>query len=370
MKKALLWGLVFTFAMAIPQSINTAGAAEVWKDWNLVKDGTLDTNKWYFNDRKIDDVSIVTMSIDGDRVKFEHRPNTAGTSVWLVLIKKPECVKGIQAEITMGTDLDGDFRARIVTTAGAYGPLKDFAGSQVAVRNRLSEDGGDRVYGAADLSDPLNDWEWLNDLIWSGFNNPEEVDGNTYTCTMILDREKGKIKYTVEGFGTVVYKMPEDLEPGWETFWGIGSRSNSALGSGTVWFSNVKVLLDTECGDEARPAVKKTVPEHKEVNVDPAVDTFKIKFDEPMDAFKRASCEDGSCCPMFFVKDISGDWQRISPLCGFEYQPTNSFTMTKPAEADDLLPGTKYKIVVTQDYFFDLAGNGNEEYTFRFETAP
>jgi hypothetical protein len=364
MKKALLWGLVFTFAMAIPQSINTAGAAEVWKDWNLVKDGTLDTNKWYFNDRKIDDVSIVTMSIDGDRIKFEHRPNTAGTSVWLVLIKKPECVKGIQAEITMGTDLDGNFRARIGTTAGAYGPLKDFAGSQVAVRNRLSEDGGDRVYGAADLSDPLND------LIWSGFNYPEEVDGNTYTCTMILDREKGKIKYTVEGFGTVVYKMPEDLEPGWETFWGIGSRSNSALGSGTVWFSNVKVLLDTECGDEARPAVKKTVPEHKEVNVDPAVDTFKIKFDEPMDAFKRASCEDGSCCPMFFVKDISGDWQRISPLCGFEYQPTNSFTMTKPAEADDLLPGTKYKIVVTQDYFFDLAGNGNEEYTFRFETAP
>jgi hypothetical protein len=89
-----------------------------------------------------------------------------------------------------------------------------------------------------------------------------------------------------------------------------------------------------------------------------------------MNAFKRASCEDGSCCPMFFVKDISGDWQRIAPLCDFEYQPTNIFTMTKPAEAEDLLPGTKYKIVVTQDYFFDLAGNGNEEYTFRFETAP
>jgi hypothetical protein len=365
MKKALLWGLVFTFAMAIPQSINTAGADEVWKDWNLVKDGALDTSKWYFNDRQVDGVSVVTMSIDGERVKFEHRPDTAGASVWLQLIKKPECVKGIQAEITMGTDLDGDFRARIGTVAGAYGPLKDFAWSQAVVRNRLS---GDSVYGAADLEDPLNDWEWLNDLIWSGFNNPEEVDGNTYICTMILDREKGKIKYTVEGLGTVVYKMSDEIKPGWEAFWGIGSRSSDALGSGTVWFSNVRVLLDTECGDDARPAVKKTVPEHKQV-VTVQGDTSEIKFNEPMDAFRRASCEDCSCCPQIYRKEADGTWLNIGALGEFVYQPTNTFTYTKPPEVDDLEPG-KYKVVVTQDYFYDLAGNGNEEYSFKFTIAP
>jgi hypothetical protein len=369
LKKILYWGLVFTIVLAIPHFTNTAGAEDVWKTWNLVKDGELNTNKWIFNDNQ-----VVTMSIDGDRVKFEHRPDTAGTSEWLQLIEIPECVKGIQVEITMGTDadtmpLDGNLRARIVNVAGAYGPLKDWAWSQMVVRNRLSEDGGDTVFGALGLDDPLT-WGDYHDLIWTSFNSPEEVDGNTYLCTMIVDREKETIKYSVEGFGKVSYRMQDDLKPGWETFWAIGTKSFDALGSGTVWFSNVKVLLDTECEeDDTRPTVEKTAPEHKQKNVDVTSNTVEIKFNEPMNAFLQPTCEDGSCCPKLYSQDINGNWQEIGSLCDFVYIPTKTFSATKPPEWGDYDPNTKYQVCVPPYYFTDLAGNPNEEYCFKFTTV-
>jgi hypothetical protein len=317
------------------------------------------------------------MSIDGDRVKIEHQPDTAGTSVWLQVIKKPECVKGIQVAVTMGTKADlvplgGDFRARIGNCAGAFGVFGEYTHNQLVLRNRLTADGGDSVYGGMVLLDPDNEWAYLNDVIYSQLNNPEEVDGNTYLLTIILDREKNKATYYVEGFGKVVQKISEDLKPGWETFWGIGTRSNDALGSGTVWFGNeVKVLLEEGCEpDDTRPNVKKTVPEHKQQNVDVGIDPIEIKFNEPMNAFMQPTCEDGSCCPKLYSQGIDGSWIEINRLCEFEYSPTKSFIWSKPAEADDLEPGTKYKIVVTQDYFYDLAGNGNEASNFKFTTAP
>ena len=131
MRRFLVWGLVLTFVISMPQFIASAEAKDVWKTYKLIKDGKIDESKWRFNDRQIDGASIVEMSIDGERVKFAHRPNTdpgsGGGSVWLQLIKDPETVKGIQVEITMGTDevtvdnpiaLDGNFRARIGNAAG------------------------------------------------------------------------------------------------------------------------------------------------------------------------------------------------------------------------------------------------------------
>jgi hypothetical protein len=379
MKRALIWGIVLTLVMAMPQFINQADAKDKWKTYKLIKDGELDTSKWRFNDRQIEGESIVTMSIDGDRVKFEHKPGTdpgsGGGSVWLQLIKNPECVKGIQAEITMGTvsddmPLDGHFRARIGNTAGAYGPAGDYVWNQLVVRNRLEADGGDRVYGAMDLEDPANGYEWIYDLIYSQFNHPEEVDGSSYLLTLVLDRKKRTVTYSVEGFGTVTYKMPEKLVSGWETFWGIGTRSNDALGSGTVWFSNkVKVLIDEKCKpDSKRPKVTRTVPEDKQRNVSVDLDQTEIKFNEDMQMW-HANCGDESCCPEIFEKNEEGDWVSDNGrLCEFEYEPTKNFVFTDDGEGDGLSYNTWYKICVPKDYFFDLAGNGNAKYCYEFKT--
>ena len=381
MKKVLLWSLVLTFVMAMPQLIKSADAKDVWKTYNLIKDGQLNTSKWSFNDRQIGGVSIVTMSIAGDHVKFVHRPDTnpasGGGSVWLQLIKNAERVKGIQVEITMGTvsdpdmPLNGNLRARIGNTAGAYGAAEDYVWNQLSVLNRLDADGGDRIYGAMDLEDPKNDYEWIYNPIYCEFNHPEEVDGSTYLLTMILDREKKTVNYTVEGFGTVTYTMPEKLVPGWETFWGIGTRSQDALGSGTVWFGNeVKVLIDGDIdADQKRPIVKKTVPGHKEINVDVAIDQIKIKFNEAMTMWYH-SCGDDSCCPKVYKKDEGGIWQEAGVICEWDYKPTKTFSFTVPAEAGDLDYGTWWKIRIPQDYFIDLAGNGNEEFSFKFKSEP
>ena len=379
MRRLVVWGFVLVFVMALPVCINSAEAKDVWKTYKLIKNGDLDTSKWRFNDRQIDGVSIVTPSIDGDRVKFEHRPNTdpasGGGSAWLQLIKNPECVKGIKVEITMGTDgdampLDGHFRARIGNTAGAYGSSGDYVWNQIGLRNRLSENGGDRVFGAMDLEDPMNNYDWIYDLIYSQFNHPEEVDGSTYELTLILDRKKRTVQYSVEGFGTVTYKMPEKLLPGWENFWGIGTRSNDALGSGTVWFGNkVKVLVDTKCKpDKKNPIVKKSWPKDGEKNVAVDIDEIKVQFNEEMN-WRTSGCEDSSCCPYAEVRNpLTGAYEFATYLCEFEYDPSKNFVITKEEADPDLLPSVWYKVTIPSNYFWDLAGNGNKGYTFKFKT--
>jgi hypothetical protein len=376
MRKAFLWAVVFAFVTALPQFIDAADAKNVWRTFRLIKNGGLNTNLWQFNDPQINGISAVTMSIDGDRVKFENRPNTAGATTWLQLIKNPECVKGIKVEITMGTDadptpLDGNFRVRIGNCAGAYGPQKDYTWNQLVLRNRLPADGGDRVYAGMALQDPQNNWEWMYDVIYSQLNYPEEVDGNTYLLTMTLDREKGRVTYSVQGYGKVVYAIPEDIIPGWETFWGIGTRSDDAAGSGTVWFGNeVEVLIDTDCPvDNTRPEVKRTVPGHEQENVDVGIDKIRIRFNEPM-TYWQNTCEDGSCCPKILTRDLSGDWIEVGQLCEFYHNPLNTFIWSKPAKIANLNPGIEYKICVPPNYFFDLSGNGNKRYCFRMTTAP
>ena len=91
----------------------------------------------------------------------------------------------------------------------------------------------------------------------------------SYRIKMIVDRDKKMIQYAVDGFGMTTYKMPEKLQPGWECFWGIGTRSGNAEGSGTVLFGkNVRALYDGNCKpDTSRPKIKKTWPKDNEKNV-------------------------------------------------------------------------------------------------------
>ena len=373
MRKVFIWGLVFTFILAIPQFNNSAEAKDTWKTYNLIKDGELDTSKWSFNDPKDeDDVSIVSMSVDDGRVKFEHRPNTENQSVWLQLVKSPECVKGIQVEVTIGktVDLGGNFRARIGSVAGAYESSRDYTWAQLAVLNRSSEDGGDRVYGALSALDYSNNYDLLFDPVYTQFYHQEEVDNSTYLIKMILDREKKTVSYTVKGFGVATYKMPGEVIPGYETFWGIGTRTGNADGKGTVWFSNnVRVLVDGECKpDETRPKVKTTVPKHKQENVDVAIALFKVKFDEAMNAWTN-SCQDESCCPRLSYKDPNtGKYVLIDNACDFEYTPIKTFVLRDP-EGPDLPPNSWFKVYVPKDFFRDLAGNGNAAFSLRFKTG-
>ena len=384
MRKVFIWGLVFAFIMAIPQFINSAEATDVWKTYKLIKDGELNTAKWETRIHNADDGQpAVQWSIEGDKVKFEHRdgPGTAGVSDWLWLIKRPECVKGIQVEITMGTEddpdniqLSGNFRARVGNCVGAWGDSGDYAWSQLAIRNREEVDGGDRVFGALSLleSDTL---ALLVDPIYNQFYNPEEVDGSTYLVTMIVDREKRTVEYKVDGFGFTTYEMPENVVPGFETQWSIGTRTYSedhnSTAKGTAWFgNNVKVLVDDECvPDKDRPVINKTWPEDNERKVDVGIDEVKLQFNEGMHRWDRG-CEEESCCPRLEWKDPSiGQYVLVTYACNFEYDPTKEFVLKKGEGDPDLIPNSWYRVVVPSNFFMDLAGNGNIRYAFKFKTG-
>ena len=384
MRKVFIWGLVFAFIMAIPQFINSAEAKDKWKTYKLIEDGELNTAIWETRIHNADDGQpAVKWSIEGDKVKFEHRDGqgTAGRSDWLWLKKCPECVKGMQVEITMGTEddpnnipLSGDFRARVGNAVGAWGDSGEYAWSQLAIRNREEANGGDRVFGSMTLlaSDTLS---VVVDPVYTQFYNPEEVDGSTYLVTMIVDRKKRTVRYTVDGFGTTIYRMPEKVVPGFETQWSIGTRTYSedhdSTAKGTAWFgNNVRVLIESNCKpDEKDPFIRKTWPKDNERNVDVGIDQLKFQFNEGMHAWDRG-CEEESCCPRLEWKDPSTkQYEFVTYLCNFEYDPAKGFVLKKGEGDSDLLPNSWYKVVVPKNFFMDLAGNGNKEYSFKFKTG-
>ena len=383
MRKVFIWGLVFTFIMAVPQFINSAEAKDKWKTYNLIKDGELNTAIWETRIHNADDgLPAVEWSIEGDKVKFQHRdgPGTAGRSDWLWLKKCPECVKGIQVEITMGTEddpnniqLSGNFRARVGSSVGAWGDSGDYAWSQLALRNREEVDGGDRVFGALTLL-KSDTQAVLVEPNYTQFYNPEEIDGSTYLVTMIVDRKKRIVQYTVDGFGTATYKMPERVVPGFETQWSIGTRTYSedhdSTAKGTAWFSSkVRVLIDGNCKpDKKRPGVKKTWPRNKETNVEVGVDQFVVQFNEAMDAWFRGAKSESDCPALYWENPITREYEFVLYACFLEYDPNDKFVHEKLEGVPDLIHSSWYKVVVPKDFFSDLAGNGNKAYSFRFKT--
>ena len=115
MMRTLIWSLLVMFVMTMPSLINLAEAKDIWKSYKLIKDGALNTSKW--EDETVrDGTTIVNWSIgsdeeEGDYIKFDLLPYTAGYSALFRLVKCPECVKGIRVKVKMGTDLQGDIWA-------------------------------------------------------------------------------------------------------------------------------------------------------------------------------------------------------------------------------------------------------------------
>ena len=378
MRKVFIWGLILMFFMALPQFIDSAEAGkDKWKTRKLIKNGQLNTSYWSTSTEVDGGAPIVHWSVTPDEkyIQFVHQAGMQDISAWLRLNSANECIKGIEVEVKMGNDLAGSIRARIGATAGAYGPFKEYAWTQMAVRSRVPEDGGDRLQAMMSvlMHTAEADWDWSQfyEPVYTQFNHPEEVDGNTYRIRMIVDRGKKMVHYEVVGYGKTTYKMPEKIWPGWECFWGIGTRTNNAEGYGTVQFgNNVRVLYDGNCKpDKSRPKMTRTWPKNNEKDVEVDLDGGKIRFNEAMNAWP-AYCEDGSCCPELQEKDaVTGAWVPQDKLCQVEYDETKDFIFYKPDGAGDLDPNTWYKIVVPKDFFFNLAGKGNSGFSFKFKTG-
>ena len=380
MRKVFVWGLLLMFFITMPQFIGSAEAGkDKWKTRKLIKNGDLNYSHWWDGTEDGEGTPIANWSIAADEsyVQFIHEAGMEHESAWLGLNSANECVKGIEVEVKMGNDLAGDLLVRVATSAGAYGPFHEYTWGVITIRNREADAGGDRLFGLLDVLPHTAeaDWDWSQSYlpVWTQFHEPVEVDGNTYRIQLIVDRDKDTVQYAVNGLGSTTFKMPEDLQPGWECFWAIGTRSLNPEGYGTVQFGNkVKVLYDGKCKpDKSRPKITKTWPGNKEKNVAVDIDQIKLQFNEAMDAWP-SYCEDGSCCPELHVKNpITGAYEFIENLCGCEYVGTKEFIFHKTEGDPDLLPGLWYKIVVPENYFGNLARIGNSSYSFRFKTkAP
>jgi hypothetical protein len=385
MRKIAIWWVTIAVALlGMPNFISSADAKENWKTYKLIKkDGTLNDSAWELANQQADDDSdIVTMTIDGERVKFVHKrgAGTSEKSIWLKLIKNPECVKGIQVEVTMGETeaLSGDFRARIGTLAGAYGAAEDYAFSQMAVCNRNAEDGGDRLFGMLGVYDYFSGYAPLVDPVYTQFRQPKDVDGTTHLITMVLDHKKESVSYAVDGLGSATYNMPAKIVPAYGTHWGIGTRTNGDTNFGTVWFGNdVRLLIDSSCKpDTKRPKLKESDPQdgQKKIDLD-AVNQSGLQiaftFNEAM-AAEPAGCEDGTCsapCIEEYKKNnATGAWEPTGvQLCDYNYEPPKKFVFTGDG-GDEHIYNTWYRFRVPENFFKDLTGNGNSEFWVEFKT--
>jgi len=339
MKRVFLCVFLFAFLMTLPQFAASV-SAEKWISYPLVKDGVINLNKW-----RIDD-SSAQISVAGDnRVVFEPYVGAeyAEDSAWLSVNKCPEMVKGIKVTVEMGADVTSELRGRIGLNFGAYGPNKDYLWAGLSVRKRDPADGGDRVYGGLSALEFTEGFPLVWDPTYVQFGNPIEVAGKTFTLTIV---DKGnRIIYSVDGYGSSTYKLPESKLPPYELFWAIGTRSNDGSGSGPVYFSDVKLLLDGEC-DIKRPKVKSTYPANDQRKVPVDLEKIRVTFNEVMSPWS---------------------WSWNPPLSGeTEFEHPKTFVIYNQGET--LEYKRWYKVCLDKNGFLDLAGNGNRPYCFSFKT--
>ena len=203
----------------------TAYAQSDWQLYDNFNSGQIDPAKWEKDD------SSATITVESGRAKFEHLSGFAGDSSYLLLIKNPKSIIGVKATITVQT-CSGDVRSRMASFIGRIGD--DYVYSAHEIR-------ADRDYISSSLPrlGPAPDYEYKGDYFWGYFKNPLNYIGLPFTMSMVLYRDHAE--YEVEGQGAIEFSFPETLMPTDDHFKGIGTRSNSGVGTCTVYFDDVYV---------------------------------------------------------------------------------------------------------------------------------
>ena len=205
----------------------TANAQSNWQKYDDFNSGQIDPAQW-----DIDDTSA-TNTVEGGRAKFEHLSGFAGDSSYLLLVKNPKSIIGLKATITVQA-CSGDVRPRMASFIGKNGDDYVYSSSH--------EIRADRDYISLSLPrlGPAPDYVYKIDYFWGHFKRPLAYTGVPFIMSMVLSRDHAL--YGVEGQGEIAFYFPDKLAPTDDFFKGIGTRSNSGIGTCTVYFDDVYVL--------------------------------------------------------------------------------------------------------------------------------
>lgn len=200
-----------------------------WADWQLYDDfnsGSIDPQKW-----EVDD-SNATITVENGRAKFVHQSGYANDSSWLSFIKNPKSITGIKAKVTVES-CSGDVRVRLASFIGKIGD--DYVYTEHVIRANRNY-----ISSALPLVGPAPDYQYKYDYFWGYFKNPLVYIGLPFTMSMVVHRDHAE--YEVEGQGGIEFSFPVTLSPTDDHFKGIGTRSNSGVGTCTAYFDDVYIL--------------------------------------------------------------------------------------------------------------------------------
>ncbi len=219
MKKALFF--IYIAALLLG---TTARARADWQLYDDFNSGSIDLQKW-----EIDD-SSASITVENGRAKFVHQSGFANDSSFLS-IKNPKTITGIKATVTVES-CSGDVRVRIASFIGKIGDDNVFTEHVIrADRNYISS--------ALPLLGPAPDYHFKYDYFWGHFKNPLDYIGMPFTMSMLVYQDHAE--YEVEEQGGIEFSFPVSLLPTDNHFKGIGTRSNSGVGTCTVYFDDVYI---------------------------------------------------------------------------------------------------------------------------------
>ncbi len=332
--------------------LGTSALAGKWQKYDDFDSGVIDTQKWIIDD------SSATITVEDGKAKFVF-PNggQANDSNWLEFNICPENIVGIKATFTLDPACKSTgVRARIAGHDGTYDDY--YSWTQLALEGKK-----DHIWTALAVLDQDADYSWLYDLFVGSFRGGLDLTDGSYTASMLIDKKKKTITFSVDGQGQIIYDLPQALSYNLEIFKGIGLRSRDNKGPCSFYVDDVYVMRSGKC-DKKAPKVKKTVPKKKARKVSRDLEWIEITFSETM---VNAGWE--------FIGgaiETSGGWDVSDTTQTLWSNENKTFRFTRdnagPLPADTQIEITLNPVGV--DWFQDLTGNKLKSYTFKFTTSP
>jgi hypothetical protein len=246
-----LWVLLVLVFLGVMIVNSVYAQTYVWKKYDDFNSGLIDTNKWDI------DNSSATISIENGKAKFVHNPGFPGNNAWLKIKKEITNVWGIKAttqfeSCTAPAPDYTDVRARVGAIIGM---------EEVTPTNRIWASLGiepyydnntyPRLYGFIDVFHLIPSPDNLIAYLFEGYfpretgEVPDDVIGIPLTITEQWTARS--VKFTVTNKGKITYNYDKTykvkpITDAARTLVGIGTESDSGLGTCTVYFDDVYVL--------------------------------------------------------------------------------------------------------------------------------
>jgi len=204
--------------------------------WELYDDfsaASIDTQKWSVDD------SSATITIENGRAKFVHNAGNPIDISFLSILDSPETIAGVKATVNVDSCVGGDeVRIRITGFVGKLG--NNFIFKSLELRPYQ-----DRIVAGAHILSPPPNFDFVKEYFYGEFNDPVNMNiiGSTYTLSTTNSLRGAN--YVVVGQGELEYSFPDNLKPILpveDNFSGIGTWSQSGVGTCTAYFDDVYIM--------------------------------------------------------------------------------------------------------------------------------